>query len=85
MCEEIIKVMNNVHEAKEAIAINDMLGLKTAEEYKLLLEELQKLVDEYIMLYTKKEKYMTEINFGSTYRIPITQAGVNAAKKAKLK
>ena len=28
---------------------------------------------------------MTEINFGSTYRIPITQAGVNKAKKAKLK
>lgn len=28
---------------------------------------------------------MTEINFTSTYRIPITQAGVNAAKKAKLK
>lgn len=28
---------------------------------------------------------MTEINFGSTYRIPITQAGVNSAKKAKLK
>lgn len=28
---------------------------------------------------------MTDINFGSTYRIPITQAGVNPAKKAKLK
>ena len=28
---------------------------------------------------------MNEINFTSTYRIPITQAGVNAAKKAKLK
>lgn len=28
---------------------------------------------------------MTEINFGSTYRIPITQSGVNKAKKAKLK
>lgn len=28
---------------------------------------------------------MTEINFTSTYRIPITQAGVNAAKKARLK
>lgn len=28
---------------------------------------------------------MTDINFGSTYRIPITQAGVNKAKKAKLK
>ena len=51
MREEIIKVMNNVHEAKEAIAINDMLGLKTTEEYKLLLEELQKLGDEYIMFY----------------------------------
>ncbi len=28
---------------------------------------------------------MTEINFTSTYRIPITQAGINSAKKAKLK
>ncbi len=28
---------------------------------------------------------MTEISFTSTYRIPISQAGVNAAKKAKLK
>lgn len=33
----------------------------------------------------KKEKIMTEINFTSTYRIPITQAGVNSAKKARLK
>lgn len=28
---------------------------------------------------------MTEINFKSTFRIPITQAGINNAKKAKLK
>ena len=28
---------------------------------------------------------MTEINFTSTYRIPISQPGVNAAKKVKLK
>lgn len=28
---------------------------------------------------------MTDINFTSTYRIPITQAGVNSAKKLKLK
>lgn len=28
---------------------------------------------------------MTDINFTSTYRIPITQAGINSAKKAKLK
>ena len=28
---------------------------------------------------------MTEINFGSTYRIPITQQGINKAKKVQLK
>lgn len=28
---------------------------------------------------------MTDINFTSTYRIPISQAGINSAKKAKLK
>lgn len=28
---------------------------------------------------------MTDINFTSTYRIPITQAGVNSAKKGRLK
>ena len=28
---------------------------------------------------------MSDISFGSTYRISITQAGVNSAKKAKLK
>lgn len=28
---------------------------------------------------------MNNISFGATYRIPITQAGVNSAKKAKLK
>ena len=28
---------------------------------------------------------MSDISFGSTYRIPITQAGVNSAKKARLK
>ena len=28
---------------------------------------------------------MTEVNFGSTFRIPVTQQGVNKAKKVKLK
>ena len=28
---------------------------------------------------------MTDITFGSTYRIPISQAGINSAKKARLK
>ena len=58
MREEILRVMDNIHEAKEAIAINDLLGLKSAEEYRLLVEELNKLVEENIMFYTKKEKYI---------------------------
>lgn len=33
----------------------------------------------------KKGDNMTDISFGSTYRIPISQAGVNSAKKARLK
>ena len=28
---------------------------------------------------------MTEVNFSSTFRIPVTQPGVNKAKKVKLK
>ena len=28
---------------------------------------------------------MTDVTFGSTYRIPISQAGINSAKKAKLR
>lgn len=58
MRDAILKVMNDVHEAKEAIDINDMLGLKTASEYRELLDELEKLVNDYIMFYTKKGKYI---------------------------
>ena len=32
-----------------------------------------------------KGEYMNNISFGSTYRIPITQAGVNNAKKERLR
>ena len=58
MRDEILRVMDNVHEAKEAIVINDMLGLTTASEYRELLDELEKLVSEYIMFFTKKNKYI---------------------------
>lgn len=58
MREEILNVMDNIHEAKEAIEINDLLGLKTADEYRDLVVELNKLVEEYIMFFTKKEKYI---------------------------
>lgn len=58
MKEQILALMDNVHEAKEAIEINDMLGLTTVEEYQELQKCLDELVDSYIMFYTKKEKYI---------------------------
>ncbi len=58
MKDEIIKKLNNVHEAKEAIEINDMLNLKTAEEYRELCQVLNELVDEYILFHTKKDKFI---------------------------
>ncbi len=58
MKEEIIKTLKNVHEAKEAIEINDMLNLKTAEEYRDLELALEELVSEFIIYRTKKDKYI---------------------------
>ena len=58
MKEQIVTILNDVHTAKEAIEINDMLGLKTADEYRELQEALNELVDEYVVFYTKKGKYI---------------------------
>lgn len=58
MKEEIVKILENIHEAKEAIEINDLLSLETAEEYRELEETLEELVEEYILYKTKKEKYI---------------------------
>lgn len=58
MKEEITKVLENIYEAKEAMEINDMLGLTTAEEYKLVVEALEELVTECIVYKSKKEKYI---------------------------
>lgn len=56
--EKIVELMSGIHEAKKAIEINDMLGLKTASEYKELQEALDELVMEYVVFFTKKEKYI---------------------------
>ena len=58
MREEIIKVLDNVYEAKDIIEINDMLNLTTSEELQDLQDELNKLVEEYIVYFTKKNKYI---------------------------
>ncbi len=58
MRDLVLNLLSNIHEAKELIEINDLLGLKTAEELKELEETLNKLVEEYIVFYTKKGKYI---------------------------
>lgn len=58
MKEEIVKVLKNIHEAKEAMEINDLLGLKTAEEYRDFCDALEELVSEYVVFKTKKDKYI---------------------------
>ena len=58
MKENVIEILNTIHEAKEAIEINDMLGLKSAEEYRDLICVLNELVNEYVVYRTKKDKYL---------------------------
>ena len=58
MKENIIDTLQDVHEAKDLMAINDMLGLKTAEEYKELQDAMEELVNEYVVYLTKKGKYL---------------------------
>jgi len=58
MKEKVLDLLKDIHEAKEAIEINDMLGLKTSDEYRELLDALSELVDEYQVFFTKKGKYI---------------------------
>jgi len=62
MKEEVLKLLTNIHEAKELIEINDMLGLKTAKDLKELQDVINELVDEYIVFKTKKGKYILLAN-----------------------
>ena len=58
MKEEILKILQNEHQALEAIQINDLLGYKTTLEYKELYETLEKMVEECLVFKTKKDKYI---------------------------
>ena len=58
MKDRILELLKNVHESKEAIEINDMLGLKTPEEYRELCDSLEELVNECLVYKTKKDKYL---------------------------
>ena len=56
--DKLLKILENIHEAKSLIEINDLLNLKTVDELKELQNILKELVDNYTIYYTKKEKYI---------------------------
>ena len=58
MKEKIIERLKTEKDAKEAIEVNDLLGLKTTEEYLNLIETLEELVTENVIYLTKKGKYI---------------------------
>ena len=58
MKERILNLMKDIHEAKELMEINDLLGLVTAAEYKELQDAMNELVEEYTVFLTKKGKYI---------------------------
>ncbi len=58
MRETILKTLENIHEAKDLIEINDLLELTTSEELRELQETLDTLVKDYLVFKTKKEKYI---------------------------
>lgn len=62
MKDKIIEVLKNIHEAKTLIEINDLLGLKTVEEYQELSENIENLVQEFIVFKSKKDKYLLMAN-----------------------
>ncbi len=58
MKEKIVAVLDDIHEAKEAMEINDLLGCKSALEYREVCDALEELTEEYVVFKTKKEKYI---------------------------
>ena len=58
MKEQILEKLKDIHEAKTLIEINDLLGLKTVEEYQELQKEMDELVNDCLVFKTKKDKYL---------------------------
>ncbi len=58
MREQVLELLKDIHEAKEVIEINDLLGLQTSEELRELQTTLNELVNEYVVFLTKKGKYI---------------------------
>ena len=77
MKKQVLDLLENIHEAKELIEINDMLGYKTAADLEELQKVLNELIEEYIVFYTKKGKYILLKNCPSLKigKLSITKKG----------
>ena len=58
MRDDILNVLNNSDKALNIYEIQDLLGLSTVEDVKLLSEELIKLEEDVIVYHSNKDKYM---------------------------
>ncbi|MBQ9833809.1 MAG: ribonuclease R [Bacilli bacterium] len=58
MKDRILEVLDKEYDAKTLIEVNDLLGLQTAEELKELEIALQELIDNNVIYFTNKEKYV---------------------------
>lgn len=58
MKDNIIETLKNIHEAKDIMQINDLLGLKTADELRELQNCLNELIEENLIFKTKKDKFI---------------------------
>ncbi len=77
MKENILNVLNNISKAKSLMEINNLLGLKTVEEYKELTEAVKKLVDDGEIHETKNNEYLL-LKFCSSLKsgtIKVNRAG----------
>ncbi len=58
MKEEILKVLKEQHKAINLMQINDLMSLTTPDDFKMLQDEIQKLIKEGIVHETKKHDFI---------------------------
>lgn len=58
MRDNIINILKNADKALDIFELQDMLGITTVEDTKLLGDELRKLEDEVVIYHSNKDKYM---------------------------
>ena len=58
MKERILEILDDVHEAKTILEINNLLELKTVLEYQESMQAINELVNENVLYHTNKDKYI---------------------------